>query len=113
MTLHFSQIGFTEDLTFIVIPLSKNKSEQSCRIILTNRQLLVKQILCSVQILFQKLFLFQYNVSFSRPPLKLPPLEQPDVGIVLFYLSLQMILPLERSYGESSIVTLSPGRMRM
>ena len=29
------------------------------------------------------------------------------------YLSLQMILPLERSYGESSIVTLSPGRIRM
>lgn len=31
----------------------------------------------------------------------------------LNYLSRQMILPLERSYGESSIVTLSPGRIRI
>ena len=29
------------------------------------------------------------------------------------YLSLQIIRPLERSYGESSIVTLSPGRIRI
>ena len=30
-----------------------------------------------------------------------------------YYLSLQMILPLVKSYGESSIVTLSPGKIRM
>jgi len=42
MTLHFSQIGFTDDLTFIVIPLSNNEFEQSCRIILTKASLLVK-----------------------------------------------------------------------
>src|SRR5699024_7103941 len=29
------------------------------------------------------------------------------------YLSLQIILPLDRSYGESSSVTLSPGRIRI
>ena len=45
MTLHFSQIGFTDDLTFIVIPLSNNEFEQSCRIILTKHSTIVKPFL--------------------------------------------------------------------
>ncbi len=57
MTLHFSQIGFTDDLTFIVIPLSNNEFEQSCRIILTKASLIVKCFLnLIVRITYTALF---------------------------------------------------------
>ena len=71
MTLHFSQIGFTDDLTFTA------KASEYDNII-------------DVKLL-QGLFLtFLFFVC-------------------VVYLSRHMILPFERSYGDISIVTVSPG----
>ena len=76
MTLHFSQIGLTDDLTFTVNPPSTKKSEYDNII--------------DVKLL-QGLFLtFLFFVC-------------------VVYLSRHMILPFERSYGDISIVTVSPG----
>ena len=41
------------------------------------------------------------------------PAGASPLGYLFFYLSLQIILPLDKSYGESSIVTLSPGKIRI
>ena len=95
MTLHFSQIGLTEDLTFISILLSwANKSR---RIIISPLFLKYKQI-ASMQ--SHEYFAFYGAVSGKTITR-------------CSYLFLQVILPLLRSYGESSTVTRSPGRMRM
>lgn len=70
ITLHFSQIGLTDDLTFIV----KASFQTSSYSIITHLILVVQDF---------------------------------------FYLSLQIIRPLLKSYGESSIFTLSPGSILM
>ena len=49
------------------------------------------------------------SLSFRTSSIENPRLY----GRGFSYLSLQIILPLDRSYGESSIVTLSPGRIRI
>ena len=77
MTLHFSQIGFTDDLTFT----AKASFQTS-----------------SFDIISQHNFPLQLKFLILRQKI---------------YLSLQIILPLLKSYGESSIVTLSPGKIRI
>jgi len=73
ITLHFSHIGLTEDLTFIVFLLSKKLEKSS-----------------------------HNSISPEISEYKHNP-----------YLFRQVILPLLRSYGDISTVTLSPGRIRI
>lgn len=85
MTLHFSQIGLTDDLTF-----TAKASFQ------TSSVAIIAQPFLSTQGKFYKIYK-EYFVHI----------------FLLFYLSLQMILPFVKSYGDNSIVTLSPGRILM
>ena len=73
ITLHFSQIGFTDDLTFTLNPP------------------------------FKKVRLELYHATIFNARTNLTNKK--------LYLSLQMIRPLEKSYGDNSSVTLSPGRI--
>ena len=83
MTLHFSQIGLTDDLTF-----TAKASFQ------TSSVAIISQPFLSTQGKFYKIYIEYFVWIF-----------------LLFYLSLQMILPFVKSYGDNSIVTLSPGRI--
>ena len=86
MTLHFSQIGLTDDLTFTANPPFSIK-------------VLFRYFSKSVQIAL-------YTDTLGKSTYFL-------FFIKIFYLSLQMILPFVRSYGDISIVTLSPGKILM
>lgn len=83
ITLHFSQIGLTDDLTFTVNPPFK----KSPFIIIAPYIKYIKY-----KIIFSDLFFYSFN-QFE------------------YYLSLQIILPFDKSYGDNSIVTLSPGNI--
>lgn len=85
MTLHFSQIGFTDDLTFMVNPPFHEKA--------TFKYIKVEK---NVRVIV-------YHKDFSNT----------SSIFKIFYLSLQIILPFERSYGDNSSVTLSPGIILM
>ena len=74
MTLHLSQIGLTDALTFIKILSFRKKSIAKCY--------------CTI-------FVNLMQVKFG----------------IYFYFSLHLILPFERSYGDNSNVTLSPGKI--
>lgn len=84
ITLHFSQIGFTDDLTFMLNPPFK---KTVLHYIMQPGQM---------QALYENISQKQHRKYFSQ-----------------IYLSLQMIRPFDRSYGDNSSVTLSPGRIRI
>lgn len=88
--LHFSQIGLTDDLTFTV----KSSFQKSSFDIIAQ---------CYAIMQVDVLYFFKYNAT------KMYSYDTSQ----LFYLSLQMILPLDKSYGDNSIVTLSPGKILM
>ena len=130
MILHFSQIGFTDDLTFTVILLSID--QQSCSSIIPKIQDKCKHFLSMFFCFSRKLvhcitvpkgnpnsaFGFSkaagllLHCANGKPELRLW-LRLGSAPKNVAYLSLQMILPLDRSYGDNSMVTLSPGRIRI
>ena len=93
MTLHFSQIGFTDALTFTIF---FSFPKRSTSIIASN---ICKSKYESDKVT-EKITLCLWHFHTCQVPVK-------------DYLSLQMILPFVRSYGESSMVTLSPGKILM
>ena len=103
MILHFSHIGFTDGRTFILVPPVADIFPQQ------------------IQALFERMLNYYsridtvFNKKFKAPRkfsrcLKLSENKAYAFG---FFSPLQVILPRERSYGEISIVTLSPGRILM
>ena len=132
MTLHFSQIGFTELLTFTVIllsiafyrPTELLKHYTIYFYIMQAFFLLILNIFNTLRLGSGQLRLgwkpklhfipFGYRtappVRETRTPLRCVWVAANFVGL---YLSRQMMRPLDKSYGDISRVTLSPGRIRM
>ena len=87
MTLHFSQIGLTDALTFTIFSPFQN----------------VRQLLYHLSIL-------KASTILPKNDKILGILQSNHTKPFNLFIS-QIILPFVKSYGESSIVTLSPGKI--
>ena len=136
MILHFSQIGFTDDLTFMLNPPSLFCSAYIYSGIFGHTYPKMTISYCITNTYVKSSIFFQLSQNFfsflkiffdllkktSEKFQVLPFLSFRGLLLIelifllrssVVYLSLQTILPLLRSYGDISKVTLSPGRILM
>ena len=120
ITLHFSQIGFTDDLTF-----TSNPPFIHCSAYMSDAyrapDAIHIHLLTGIFLQMPRNALIYYSTAcqtksidnFIFLSLSVRYRQQAKLVPARFYLSLQIILPLDRSYGDNSNVTLSPGRILM
>ena len=120
ITLHFSQIGFTDDLTF-----TSNPPFIHCSAYMSDAyrapDAIHIHLLTGIFLQMPRNALIYYSTAcqtksidnFIFLSLSVRYRQQSKLVPARFYLSLQIILPLDRSYGDNSNVTLSPGRILM